>query len=275
MKRNSTALLISTFLLFAISLAAQDFDDQTPVKKVQKKTDSPKKTEEVKTPEPAKETIKPEASKPLEESAPDKKNLYPGLSEDEAFDELLKNIRAGNLDRVDSLISSFPKLLDKQDKFGHTPVFIAVSANQYQIVETLVKMKADIRLANIYGDTPFHKAAQSGEIKTLELLLKSGALIWKTNVKEESPLAKAVSAGQLEAVKFLIKNKAELNTPDYKGDTPLHKAAVKGDKEMVKLLLDNGADASVKNKEKLKSADLAKITEIRKMLEAKDPAFNR
>ena len=44
---------------------------------------------------------------------------------------------------------------------------------------------------------------------------------------------------------------------------------------MVKLLLDNGADASVKNKEKLKSADLAKITEIRKMLEAKDPAFNR
>jgi ankyrin repeat protein len=248
------------------------------VKKVQAKTENIKKTEAEKTKEQIKEPVeteKLEEAKPSEESGTSKKSLHPGLNEDEAFEELLKDIRAGNIEHVDSLISTFPKLLNRQDKFGHTLVFNAVSANQYPIVEKLIEINADIKLANIYGETPIHKAAQSGDIKILELLLKSGALIWKNNIKGESPLSKAVSAGQIDAVKFLIKNNAELNTPDNKGDTPLHKAAVKGDKEMVKLLLDNGADASVKNKEKLKSADLAKITEIRKMLEAKDPAFNR
>ena len=278
MKKKSEMFLISAFLLLAVGLAAEDFDDMKPVKKVQEKADTSKKTEEVKAPEQVKETVEPvkaEEAKPDEESVSNKKNLHPGLSDDDAFEELLKDIRAGNLEHVDSLISTFPKLLNRQDKFGHTPVFNAVSANQYPIVELLIKMNADIKLTNVYGDTPLHKAAQSGDIKILELLLKSGAQIWKSNIKGESPLSKAVSAGQIEAVKFLIENKAELNTPDNKGDIPLHKAAVKGDKDMVKLLFDSGSDAGVKNKENLKHADLAKKPEIKEMIEAKDPAFKR
>ncbi len=278
MKKNSAALLVAAVLLFAFSLTAEDFDDQKPVKTSQKKTETIKKAEAEKSKEQIKGPIEPEKveeDKSSEESGTSKKSMHPGLNEDEAFEELLKDIRAGNIEHVDSLISTFPKLLNRQDKFGHTPVFNAVSANQYPIVEKLIEMNADIKLANIYGETPIHKAAQSGDIKVIELLLKSGALIWKNNIKGESPLSKAVSAGQIDAVKFLIKNNAELNTTDNKGDTPLHKAAVKGDKDMVKLLLDNGADSSVKNKDKLKSADLAKITGIKQMLEAKDPAFKR
>lgn len=278
MKKNSTALLIPAILFFAATLYAQDFDDQKPVKKVKAKTENIRNTEKVNPAEQAKvptEPVKKEEAKPAEEVGPSMKNLHSGLNEDDSFEELLKDIRSGNLEHVDSLISTFPKLLNRQDKFGHTPIFNAVSANQYQIVELLVKMNADIKQANVYGDTPFHRAAQSGDVKSLELLLKSGASIWKKNVKDESPLFKAVSAGQLEAAKFLIKNKAELITPDYKGDTPLHRAAVKGDKDMVKLLLDNGADVSIKNKENLKSADLAKKTEIKEMIEARDPAIKR
>lgn len=272
MKKKLEIFLISAFLLFAGGLAAQDFDDMKPVKKGKATIADVKKAEEVKPPEQAKETAEPvkaEETKAVEESASNKKNMHPGLNEDDAFEELLKDLRAGNLEHVDSLILTFPKLLNRQDKFGHTPVFNAVSANQYQVVELLVKMNADVKLVNIYGDTPLHKAAQSGDMKTLELLLKkSGAQIWKNNVKGESPFSKAVSAGQIESAKFLIENKAELNTPDYRGDTPLHKAAVKGDKDMVKLLLDNGADVSVKNKEGLKPAELAKNPDVKEMLEA-------
>ncbi|MFA6568579.1 MAG: ankyrin repeat domain-containing protein [Victivallales bacterium] len=275
------AVELLSVLLFAVDMFAQtssDFDDQKPVKKVQEKTESINKTEEAEAPVQVKKTeepVKPEEAKPVEESGSNRKNLHPGFSEDESFEELLKDIRAGNLEHADSLISTFPKLLNRQDKFGHTPIFNAVSANQYPIAEMLVKMNADIKLANVYGDTPLHKAAQSGEIKVLELLLKSGAQIWKNNIKGESPLSKAVSAGRIGTVKFLIENRAELNTPDNKGDTPLHKAAVKGDKDIVKLLLDSGADAGIKNKENMKPADLAKKTEIRQMLEAREPAFKR
>jgi len=278
MKKISEMFLISAFLLFTTGMPAEDFDDQKPAKKVQAKTETFKKSEVTKPPEQVKEAVEPlktEESKSAEEIGSNKKDVHPGINEDEAFEEMLKDIRVGNLEHVDSLISTFPKLLNRQDKFGHTPIFNAVSANQYPVVESLVKMNADIKMANIYEETPLHKAAQSGDIKVLELLLKSGASIWKNNIKGESPLSKAVSSGQIEAVKFLIKNKAELNTPDNKGDTPLHKAAAKGDKDMVKLLLDNGSDASIKNKENLKPADLSKITEIKQMIESKDPAFKR
>lgn len=278
MKRNSTALLIPVILFFAVSLVAQDFDDQKPVKKVQVKTVNTKKADEEKPAEKikaAEEPVKVEEVKPAEGSDTDKKNLHPALSEDEAFDELLKDIRGGNLEHVDSLISTFPKLQNRQDKFGQTPVFNAVSANQYPIVELLVKMNADIKQSNIYEDTPFHRAAQAGDIKSLELLMKAGASIWKKNIKGESPLMKAVSAGQIETVKFLIKNNAELNAPDSKGDTPLHRAAVKGDNDMVKLLLALGADVGVKNKEGMKPADLAKKPEIKEMIEARDPTVKR
>ncbi len=278
MKKILEMLLISACLLFSVTLAAEDFDDQKPVKKVKQKTVSVNKTEEVKAPEQteeAAETVKAEDPKQVEETDSGKNNLHQRLGEDDAFDELLKDIRAGNIEHVDSLISTFPKLLNRQDKFGQTPVYIAVSANQYPVIEMLVKMNADIKQANAYGDTPLHKAAQSGDIKVLELLLNSGAILWKNNPKGESPIMKAVSAGQVEAVRFLIRNKAELNTPDIKGDTPLHKAAVKGDKDIVKLLLDNGAAAGIKNKEGLKAADLAKMSDVKEMIEAKDPAFKR
>ncbi|MFA6293187.1 MAG: ankyrin repeat domain-containing protein [Victivallales bacterium] len=278
MKKILEMLLISACLLFSVTLGAEDFDDQKPAKKVRAKNVKVNEAEEAKEPEQATEaaeTVEVEEEKQVKEAVPGKKNLHQGLGEDDAFDELLKDIRAGNLEHVDSLLLTFPKLLNRRDKFGQTPVYIAVSANQYPVIEMLVKMNADIKQANTYGDTPLHKAAQTGDIKVLELLLNSGAILWKNNAKGESPLTKAVSAGQVEAVRFLIRNKAELNTPDSKGDTPLHKAAVKGDKAIVKLLLDNGANAGIKNKESLKAADLAKMSEIREMIEACDPAYKR
>jgi ankyrin repeat protein len=278
MKKIIEFLFLTVFLLFSAFLFAANFDDEKPVKSDRGRKEKVVKNEEDEPEEQVKkaeEPVKEAEAKPVEKTDSSKKNLHPGFSEDEAFEELLRDVMAGKLEHVDSLLSTFPKLLNKRDEFGRTPLFFAVSANQYPITELLVKMNADIKLANIYGDTPFHKAAQLGEIKILELLLKHRASIWGKNIKGESPLAKAVSAGQIETVKFLIKNMSGVNTPDIRGDTPLHKAAIKGDKNMVKLLLDNGADAGVKNKENLKPADLAKNTEIRKMIESKDPSFGR
>ncbi len=190
-----------------------------------------------------------------------------GLTDEEALEDLTKAVRAGNCDRIEAVLSAYPKTLNAKDKLGNTPLYNAIFAGQYLAVESLLKKKADIKAVNINGDAPIHRAAQTGNVKILELLLKSGAAIWTANAKGESPLAKAASAGQLDAVKFLIENKAEVNTPDSKGDTPLHKAAVKGEKDIVKFLLEKGADRNLKNKEGLKPADVAKKPEIKELLE--------
>ncbi|HBC89617.1 MAG TPA: hypothetical protein DCZ94_21985 [Lentisphaeria bacterium] len=217
------------------------------------------------------ETVKKEA--PAAAKEPENKSDSPviaqGLSDDEALDELTKAIRIGNSERTAAILDTYPKVLNKKDKFGHTPLYNAIFANQYLVVEVLLKKKADIKLVNVNGDAPIHRAAQTGNVKILELLLKSGSSVWTANAKGESPLAKAASAGQLDAVKFLLKNNAEINTGDAKGDTPLHKAAIKGEADIVKFLLENRADSSIKNKEGQKAVDLAKSPEVKDLFPAK------
>ncbi|GEM_PF-3484672 len=242
-----------------------DFDKDKDVKADTKKVDGAA-LEEKKT-QPAQNDAA-EAPKEAEKKA-DGPVIEKGLSDDEALKDLTNAIRKGNADRTEAVLDAYPNLLDKKDKLGNTPLFNAVFANQYLVVEAIMKRKPNINISNQLGDAPIHAAAKEGNVKTLELLLKAGASVWSANSKGESPLVKAALAGKLDAVKFLLKNRAEVNTPDSKGDTPLHKAALKGEKTVVKFLLENGADPSIKNKEGQKAADMAKNPDVKELIPAK------
>lgn len=194
-----------------------------------------------------------------------------GLSEEEAFSDLLRAISYGNIKRVQALINTYPELLNRRDKFKRTPSFNAVHVNQYEIVEILTKKGADLTLGDAYGDTPLHRAAQSGNKKIMELLIRSGASVWSRNRQYETPLFKAASLGEIEAVKLLISKEAHVNVFDKKRNTPLHKAALRGQKAMVKFLIENGADVKFKNEAGEKPVDIARTEEIKQILLEADP----
>lgn len=204
---------------------------------------------------------------PAPEELPD----VEGLSEEEAFSALIRAISYGSIKRVQSLINTYPELLNKRDKLKRTPLFNAVYVNQYEIVEILTKKGADLTLGDAYGDTPLHRATQSGNKEIMEFLIRSGASVWSRNRQYETPLFKAASLGKIEAAKLLISKEAYVNVFDKKRNTPLHKAALRGQKAMVKFLIENGADIKFANEAGEKPVDIAKTEEIKQILLEADP----
>lgn len=188
------------------------------------------------------------------------------LSEDEAFADMDRTIKMGNKSRLQVLLYVYPKLKNRQDTFGRTPLYNAVFAEQLELVKYLLSKRADFTTPDIDGDTPLHRAASDGSSDIIELLMKYGAHYYSKNKKERTPLFNAALHGEIEAARLLLKAGDRINRQDKYGDTPLHLAALKGSSKMVKFLLDNHADLTKKNKKGQTPADVARNAEIKKLL---------
>ena len=188
------------------------------------------------------------------------------LSEDEAFADMDRTIKMGNKMRLQVLLYVYPKLKNRQDTFGRTPLYNAVFAGHLELVKYLLNKRANVSIPDVYGDTPLHRAAADGSSDILDLLMKSGALYYAKNKKGRTPLFNAALHGEVEAAKLLLKAGDRINRQDKYGDTPLHLAAFKGDSTMVKFLLANHADRTKGNNKGQTPVNLAKNAEIKKLL---------
>ncbi|MDE1463242.1 ankyrin repeat domain-containing protein [Spartinivicinus poritis] len=164
--------------------------------------------------------------------------------------------------------------LEKQQ----TPLMIAASAGQFDIVETLLVAGAELNLVTIDGKTPAMLAAEYGHADILDLLLTNDKrnvesrdqagntplmlaatqghiqaikVLLQHQVRVDSsssysrrttPLMLAAEAGHYKAVELLVKNKASTERLDQYGNTPLMLAAGAGHPEVVNALLKYGAD---------------------------------
>ncbi|MGA3346733.1 MAG: ankyrin repeat domain-containing protein [Terracidiphilus sp.] len=117
--------------------------------------------------------------------------------------------RAGDLDKVKSLIKESPGLVSsKDDKYGQTPLHIAAFNDRKDVAEFLLANKADVNAKAKNGSTPLHLAAAKGNKDMVELLLA---------------------------------NKADIDAVDNEGWSPLHSAATWNQKEVQELLIAKGA----------------------------------
>lgn len=187
------------------------------------------------------------------------------LSEDEAFDDMDRTIKMGNKTRLKVTLYIYPKLLNRQDTFGRTPLYNAVYAEQLDLVTYLLSKRAKVAIANVDGDTPLHRAAADGSKEILQLLLKRGALYYAKNKKGRTPLFNAALHGEVEVAEVLLGVGDRVNRQDKYGDTPLHLASSKGKDKMVKFLLSNGADFTIKNKRGKTPSDLAKNAKTKQL----------
>ena len=92
------------------------------------------------------------------------------------------------------------------------------------------------------GWTPLKVAISMGNTEIVETLLKYGVL---TNL--EAPLVLACAIKNTEIIKLLLDYRADPSQKDSNGWTPLMVAAQNGDMETVKLLLGKGAKVSAQN----------------------------
>ncbi|MBR5888343.1 MAG: ankyrin repeat domain-containing protein, partial [Akkermansia sp.] len=135
------------------------------------------------------------------------------------------------------------------DKSSHTPLSLAVMANDVNKLKHLLAAGADVNKADKEGATPLYWAAYNGHTECMKLLIDAGADVNKAD-KWGTPLFRAAVYGHTECVKLLINAGADVNRAKD-GHTPLHMAVYFDHTECVKLLIAAGANVNKANEDGL------------------------
>lgn len=129
-----------------------------------------------------------------------------------------------------------------QNRYGDTPLMLAITSGQAEIVKLLIHADADVNLRNLDKDSSLHFAAKNGFLEIVEMLLECGAEIDAQNLWGYTPVLQAAMENHREVVQKLIENNCDIHKACQADKTPLHYASNRGHVECVKILLAAGAD---------------------------------
>ena len=90
-----------------------------------------------------------------------------------------------------------------------TPLHWAANRGHLDIVQALLKARADVNAKDEYGMTPLHLAAIRGHLGIIQALLKAGADVNAKDEDEYTPLHLAAARGHLDIVQALIEARAD------------------------------------------------------------------
>jgi hypothetical protein len=143
---------------------------------------------------------------------------------------------------------------------GRTPLHVAGSWWQKDLVDILLEGKADVDLESPDGETPLMspmgpRPALNGVVLSISAVRHRDevdlGLIQSLlgDPQTYAPLHLAVVQARSEAAKLILEKQGplHLNRQDERGNTALHLAVESGFVEMVILLLDYGADRTIRN----------------------------
>jgi len=193
-------------------------------------------------------------------------------------------IKAGEFDRVKTMVSSDPTLIDARSGTGESAILTAVYHRQKEIVNLLVArgvtmtvfeacaageierverlLAADPAAINSFsadGWTPLHLAAFFGHTKIAELLLARDAEVAarSRNSTGNTPLHAALAGNHKMVAGLLIGRGGDVNATDTGGWRPLHLAAANNNLDAIKALIAQGADIAAANGEGRTALSLA------------------
>ncbi|KAF7849820.1 hypothetical protein BT93_L0250 [Corymbia citriodora subsp. variegata] len=154
---------------------------------------------------------------------------------------------AGHSNFVQELLKLMPKLAEKVNADGFSPLHIAAARGDVETVREILKAGRPQHLCLVKGRErriPLHCAAANGEIGAMkELLSTSPESVEDMTAREETALHLAVKNNRFDALVVLVehlkqhKKEHVINWRDHKGNTALHLAAAGKNFEAVKFML--------------------------------------
>lgn len=146
------------------------------------------------------------------------------------------------IERLQAMLKNSPDLINSRSVPGYrTPLHIAASKGQIQVVRFLLTNQANINLRADQGYTALHFAAEYGHKTMVELLLDNGMDV---NIKtsgvgsnERTALQLAASKGFSSVVETLLARGASVTELDDNGKSALNFAINNEDAGLVRLLL--------------------------------------
>lgn len=151
-------------------------------------------------------------------------------------------------DFMKMLLAKRPDInINLQDNKGNTPLLLAVEGRLDNVVEHLLKCKADADIRNRKGETALLLAIKVKRGSTWKTLLQSSDHVNLNCGGGVFPTALHLAAwdGKLEVVQQLLKHGADVNAQGGMYNTALQAAGFAGFEDVVDYLLKNDADASL------------------------------
>ena len=124
---------------------------------------------------------------------------------------LLHSVNAGSIDLVKVLISRGANVHISENHNGATPLALAASDGNLEIVNELLKSKADVHCTDFGGNTPLMLSSKNGHKHVVQALFEHGSKIEHTDKQGDTALVHAATNGRTEVLKFLIYSKANVN----------------------------------------------------------------
>ena len=161
------------------------------------------------------------------------------------------NIHNALLIHAEAEILSFIKncshdKIDVRDELEQTPLHIAASQGFTDIVEKLIKKKANISAVDRKGWTPLHFAAYYQNYEICEKLIGLKADL-TASTKDGSTVvayianAKVFDPKQLKIMELALSKGVDINQPNLHGETALSRASLTGTTQIIDFLLSKGA----------------------------------
>jgi ankyrin repeat protein len=169
------------------------------------------------------------------------KELRPGAQ------DILRAIQKGDIETVKAILAENPDLAKVKDRWGRTPLHIAVDMNKTEIIEYLIRCGADVEATDLCAYTPLFRAIDRGKKEAAESLVHQGADVNHGMEDGFRAIHLASSHGNAELLEWLLKRGADQNAKDRYGLTPLHIAAAYGFRDVVELLISYKADLKAKS----------------------------
>lgn len=162
--------------------------------------------------------------------------------------EIIRDIREGNLEKFQSQLESDKDLVQKRYGGGWTLLHHASYFGQKDIVAVLIKHGADVNGRDDSGWTALHRAASAGHSEVIRFLAANGADVNSFSGSQDTALSMAILGNFTQAVQTIIDCGGGVNVRLLNGETPLHHAAEFGNHEIITALISHGAEINARKK---------------------------
>jgi ankyrin repeat protein len=154
-------------------------------------------------------------------------------------------------------------------KNGETLLMCALSHNNIEVVDTLIKAGIDINAYYPNGNTVLMEAMGKYKYEIANKLITYGADLNIVNSQGNSALMLAIACNRPDIVKNLIAHDADVNLVDSQKNSALMIALSYNQLDTAKLLIESNANVELENKDKITALILAQkkgYVDISKML---------
>ena len=168
------------------------------------------------------------------------------LSEEDKNSALIENIYSNKIDEIKLLIDCGANI-EVENRFGYTPLMIAIYYDKPAIVKFLIAKGGNIEAKDKYGYTPLMITAFYGMVDFMRVLLDSGVNLEAKDKNGNTALMMGVHFGVIEVVRILINNGGNIEAKDNDNYALSMVAAYSGRADIMKLLIDQGVNIEAHN----------------------------